>query len=190
MAIGWSETAPSDSSAANLADDELRSLKSNLAGGLANAVYWPGTGGSSLASAGQPLPGAWRAYYGAQSLVSAYADGAMYVTSDTSRLFGVGSGGTMLLGSARVVENAVWPGTKARWVQAEGTFSGTGSAGFGVTYDVAPVVTIGVFSASTTVIPVITSLSVGTVGVTGYRLDGGAASGFTIHWRSLGTVTF
>lgn len=191
MAIGWSEIAPSDSSAANLADDELRSIKSNIAGGLANAVYWPGTGGSSLASAGQPLPGAWRAFYDVQSKVSAYADGAMYITSDTSRLFGVGSTGTMLLGSSRAVEAVTWVSTKVHWVTASGQATSGAQFGFGVTYDVAPNLTFGVQpSTATTVIPVITQISTQSATVTGYTLTGGNPSNYTVHWTSTGTVTF
>ena len=200
MPIGWNEAEPSDSSAANLGATELRSLKTTLATALANAMYWPGSGGASAASAGLPLPGKWRAFFGPQSAVSAYADGALYVTSDTSRLFGVGSGGTMFLGSAQALEQAAVPGGNARWVLSSGTAVASSAFSYGsvssgalqspLTYNGLPVVTYSLTSSSVTVlVGVITSLGLGGATIAAYNLAG-SPSVSTVYWQSLGTVTF
>lgn len=94
--IGWDEASPSDSESAGLGDDRIRSFKTSVRIGLSAEHTWPSAGGD----AGIHLLGSARAYYGAQSLVSSSGtDGRMMVTSDTSRLFGVGSAGTVMLGA-------------------------------------------------------------------------------------------
>ena len=194
MPISWNEAEPSDSSGANLGATELRSLKTTLATALSNAVYWPGSGGASAASAGLPIPGKWRAFFGLQSAVSAYADGSLYVTSDTSRLFGIGSGGTMFLGSASAIEQAVVPGApNVRWVMASGIVAAAGggaAVSFGVTYNGLPAL---ICSAATTFAAPLsanpTSLSTSGATVVVYSPTG-IVSGVSIHWQSLGTVSF
>lgn len=205
--IGWNENEPSDSSGANTGASEIRSLKSNLAGGLSGAIYWPGSGGASAASAGQPVPGAWRAFYGAQSLVSAYADGAMYVTSDTSRLFGIGSSGTMFIGGAQVVEGPAPGAQNARWVMAAGVSANGSAFSYGsvmstttgaavlspLTYNGLPVVTFSLFTSALTVaVGYVQTLGTGSALVQAVYNGGGAppASSFSVYWQSFGTVTF
>ena len=200
MPIAWVETEPSDSSGANLGATELRSLKTTLATALANAMYWPGSGGASAASAGLPLPGMWRAFFGPQSAVSANADGSLYVTSDTSRLFGTGSAGTMFLGSAQALEQAAVPGGNARWVLSSGTAVASSAFSYGsvssgalqspLIYNGLPVVTFSVTTSGTTVlVGNIVALSTTGATVVVYNLAG-APSVSTVYWQSLGTVTF
>lgn len=190
--IGWDETSPADGSGANTGASAIRSLKSNLAGGLSGAIYWPGSGGASNASAGQPVPGAWRAFYGKQSTVSAYADGAMQVTSDTSRLFGVGSTGTMFLGSASALEHTTYPGTNVRWVMASGVTVSSTSFAFGPVYNGLPIVTFSVTTSGvTSVIGVLDSLTSSQARVIAYNATGlPLGSATTVYWQSVGTVTF
>src|SRR5439155_682045 len=98
--ISWDETLPSDSENAGLGDDRIRSLKSSVRVGLDGEHVWPSGGGD----AGVHRLGSGRPFYGPQSLVSSSGtDGRLMVTSDTSRLFHVGSAGTMFLGSQGVL---------------------------------------------------------------------------------------
>jgi hypothetical protein len=110
--IGWDETAPADGDVAGLGDDEIRSLKTSLRQGLESEHEWPSTGGS----AGTHLAGSARAYYGTESAVSsADVGGRLMATSDTSRLFGVGSTGTVLFGGATALLTSVRTETFPGW---------------------------------------------------------------------------
>lgn len=116
--IGWDENSPSDSESAGLGDDRMRSMKSSLRLGLADEHSWPSVDG---ADHGYHLLGSGRPYYGTQSRVSSSgSDGRLMLTSDTSRLFGVGSGGTVLLGDPNLLTlgtNNSWtaPPQRAYW---------------------------------------------------------------------------
>lgn len=93
--IGWSESAPANGDNLGLGASEIRSLKTAVRTGLDAEHVWPSTGGD----AGVHRLGSARAFVGAESAVSSSGtDGRLMVASNTSRLFHVGSGGTMLLG--------------------------------------------------------------------------------------------
>lgn len=95
--IGWSETDPADTESAGLADDRMRSIKTSVRQSLDDEHNFPSSGGNNV---GYHRYGSARAYVGTQSRVSSSGtEGRLMVTSDTSRLFGVGSGGTVLLGA-------------------------------------------------------------------------------------------
>src|SRR2546428_3707155 len=97
----WAEGAPADTDSAGVGAAEIRSLKTSVRNGMAEEHFWPSATGGNF---GVHLLGSARPYYGAQSLVSSSgSDGRLMVTSDTSRLFHVGSAGTMFLGSQRVL---------------------------------------------------------------------------------------
>lgn len=189
--IAWDEAQPSNTSNAGLADDELRSLKSALATGLGTDLFWPGSGGGSAASAGEMRPGKARAYFGTESQVSGVTSGALMVTSDTSRLFGLTSGGTVFLGSSRAVEYARFTGPNSRTVICSGV-DAIGSIAFGVEYDITPVVILSAeTSASTVGVPYMSSVTRARVTVDVKRVGGGAfGSGWSIHWTSIGTLTY
>ncbi len=86
--IGWDNTSPTSVGLAGQGDDELRSFKSNVQGGLNAEHIWPSSGGAS----GAHRAGSARIFSGAESAVSsADTSGRLMVTSDTSRLFAVGS---------------------------------------------------------------------------------------------------
>src|SRR3989475_6858754 len=97
----WNENAPADTDSVGQGDDEIRSLKTSIRNGMAEEHIWPSASGGNF---GVHLLGSARAYYGTQSLVSSSGtDGRLMVTSNTSRLFHVGSAGTMFLGGRQVI---------------------------------------------------------------------------------------
>src|SRR3989442_6232895 len=103
----WNENAPADTDSVGQGDDEIRSIKASIRNGMAEEHIWPSASGGNL---GVHLLGSARPYYGAQSLVSSSgSDGRLMVTSDTSRLFHVGSAGTMFLGGNGVVTVGTTP---------------------------------------------------------------------------------
>lgn len=137
VTIAWNEASPAATEAVGLGDDRIRSMKTDIRTGLDAEHVWPTAGGY----AGQHRQGSARAFYGTQSQVSASdtstnADGRLMVTSDTSRLFGVGSGGTVFLGGPGVLSVDTTAGMTAqrqRWALEAGVVS-TGTATFTVTF--------------------------------------------------------
>jgi hypothetical protein len=94
--IGWNEATPAVSDLAGNGYAVINSLKSNVRGALDSEHEFPSTGGP----AGSHRTGSARAFYGVESTVSALENGRLMVSSDNSRLFHVGSTGTMYLGAA------------------------------------------------------------------------------------------
>lgn len=105
MALGgfvagtWDEAVPAAGESVGLGDDRIRSVKTTLRQALDSEHVWAAAGGT----VGQHRAGSARAFFGPQSSVSLsdssnVADGRMMIASDTSKLFGAGSGGTVLLG--------------------------------------------------------------------------------------------
>lgn len=120
--ISW-DAQPVGAESVGLGDDRIRSMKTSVQQALANEHNFPSTGG---ASTGYHLLGSARAFYGTQSVVSSSdTDGRMMITSNTSRLFGVGSsGGTMLLGGELVISHGsgVSAGGRFYWaIESEST---------------------------------------------------------------------
>ena len=143
MPITWNEASPADTDGAGTAASALRSLKANLATGLATSVYWPGSGGASAASAGWPKIGTARPLYGTQSQVSAYADAFLMLTSDTSRLFAVNSASTVFLGGSRVIESSSTSmAANTHYVFATGEIQNSVVGGYGVTFTQSPVLIV------------------------------------------------
>ena len=95
--ISWDNTTPPGTESIGLGDDRIRSLKTSVQEFLDNEHNFPSAGG---ASSGYHRLGSARAHYGTQSRVSSGdTDGRLMVTSDSSRLFGTNSTGTLLFGS-------------------------------------------------------------------------------------------
>src|SRR5213080_1767111 len=113
--------------------------------GMEKHFFWTVSSGLS---AGEPAlssastwPGSARAFFGTQSQVSASKSGRLMLTSDTSRLYAVGTGAPSLLGSrTAIVEDAnytrsdltaslatITEGT--RWFVQSGTKTGAGTSG-------------------------------------------------------------
>lgn len=92
-------TAPSDTQSAGLGDDQIRSVKTTMQQVFNDEHAFPSAGGANV---GYHLYGSARPFFGTQSRVSSTGtDGRLMVTSDTSRLFGVGSGGTVFFGGSQ-----------------------------------------------------------------------------------------
>lgn len=106
--VNWNEGEPADTESAGLGDDRIRSMKTSVRAGLDSEHNWPSGGG---ANTGYHRYGSARAYYGVQSAVSSSgSDARLMFTSDTSRLFGVGSGGTSFIGGPGVISAGSYPG--------------------------------------------------------------------------------
>ena len=97
--IGWDETDPANSKNLGLGAGDIRSLKTNLSGGLAAEHLWP----TATGAAGAHLLGSARAFVGIASQVSSSdTDGRLMFTSDTSQLFMVNSATTVRIGGRYV----------------------------------------------------------------------------------------
>lgn len=190
--ISWDENAPADGDAASAGDDALRSLKTNISGGLGTSMYWPGTAGGSAASAGIMKPGAARTFVGNESAVSAAQAGQLMYASNTSRLWYVGVDGPVYLGGQFGIECAANPGEGARWHMASGTGTPAAKISYGVTYGTAPVVMASVLtSASAGLMSSITGIETDGFYVGVYNKSGvlyTSAAAASVYWTSLGTV--
>lgn len=189
MAIGWEETVPSGTSSAAQGDDEVRSLKSTLATGLAVSHYWPGTGGGSAASAGEMKLGAARVFVGTASQLSTAQLGQLMLTSDTTRLYSVGPSGIVFLGGQYAVESGSLPAAGSHY-QLRSVVSSVGGIPYGVTYGAIPYVVASLVtsSAAAGLVSLNLSTSRATVSVFDAAGDAYPASAFSVHLLSLGTV--
>ena len=106
--ISWDENKPADLDSLGIGDDQIRSDKTAIRTALDAEHYFPSAGGD----AGTHKLGSGRPFYGLQSAVSSTGtDARLMQTSDTSRLFHVGSGGTSFIGGATVISAGSYPGT-------------------------------------------------------------------------------
>ena len=107
--IGWDEGSPPTTENAGLGAQRIQSLKTSLRQALDSEHNFPSTGGDDV---GYHRYGSARPYYGPQSTVSSSgSDGRLMLTSDSSRLFGVGSVSTSLLGGPTVLLAGSFPGS-------------------------------------------------------------------------------
>ena len=130
--ITW-RTLLSQSSAASLADDDLRELIAEFATGLGESFYWPGSAasqGASTASSGEMLPGTARAPGLATGsilfdaldgeLTAAYHRGT---TQARPTLLHGGSTASFVIGGALAIESSPAPEAAApftsRWVAVD-----------------------------------------------------------------------
>lgn len=129
--ILWSESSPAGGDSISEGDNAIRSLKTSVRVGLDGEHVWPSGGGD----AGVHRLGSGRPHYGLQSAVSSTGtDGRLMQTSDTSRLFGVGSGGTTLIGGPTVLLGGSFPDTVPQrhyWAMEFGAGSTNASDGSG-----------------------------------------------------------
>lgn len=132
----FDSTVPADTESLGLTDDRIRSVKTTLQQVLDDEHVFAAAGGT----VGQHRLGSARPYFGAQSTVSSSGtDGRLMVASDTSRLFGVGSGGTVLLGagpgslSIGSTPGATFP-QRHYWVEEVGFGTTNADGNLGVTF--------------------------------------------------------
>lgn len=188
--ILWAETTPADPDSAAAGAGVIRSLETSVRNGLAVEHQWPSASGP----AGIHLLGSGRPFYDVESNVSSSGtDGRIMVTSDTSRFFHVGSAGTMLLGSSRMLSAGSVPvgGQSFYWAQEFGevfvpngnqqvvSFPNSGFSGKPFVY----------LSATTDIAPATIILLLRTVSATQFSFNetSGPVSKFTVNWLSIGT---
>lgn len=192
--ILWNESSPDGGDSLGLGDNEIRSLKTSLRNGLDAEHVWPSGGGD----AGVHRLGSARAYVGVQSNVSSTGtDGRLMQTSDTSRLFGVGSGGTTFLGGPTVISAGSFPGSlpqRAIWVEEWGegktVASGTTTIAFANSgYSGRPYVLLTVLPSS--IVQTAHIIGLASLGATSFTAvshnTAGAQSSVSFIWRSVGT---
>lgn len=197
--IGWDETVPPVTESAGLGAQRIQSLKTSVRQVIAAEHTMDASGGNAQ---GAHAPGSCRPFYGTQSAVSSSgSDARTMVTSDTSRFFGVGSAGTVLLGGGpTALSLGTFPGTTPQrhyWVEEVGMSNFTSALATPVTlpnsgYSGLPyiwltsVVTGGVGSVGAVLSVTELSSTAFTAFVSG-PLAISAYSGQVFFWRSLGT---
>lgn len=145
--------------------------------------------------------GSGRPYVGTQSAVSSSGtDGRLMVTSDTSRFFHVGSGGTSYIGGATVISAGSYPGGAApqRYIWAEEW--GEGKTASGATaisfpnsgFSGKPFTTFGLVLTSLAADGGAAIMWLSGAGKTGFTMnsrltDGVTNSSHSFFWRSVGT---
>ena len=193
--IAWNNSEPPDTESAGLGDDRIRSLKTSIQEGLNNEHNWPSGGG---AGTGYHLQGSARPYYGAQSLVSSSgSDARLMQTSDTSRLFHVGSAGTSFLGGPTVISAGSYPGAvpqRAIWVEEFGEGrTASGSTVISIPnsgYSGRPFVYLTAYDTSTNIqVVYLTAISATQFTVRSSGTNDLTNSSTSFEWRSVGTRT-
>lgn len=191
--IAWNESAPAGADSAGLGAQEFRSLKTAIRTALDAEHNYPSAGGD----AGAHRLGSGRPYVGTQSAVSSSGtDGRLMWTSDTSRLFHVGSGGTAFIGGSAVISAASFPGSvpqRSVWVEewGEGKTASSGittvsfpNSGFSDTpLVVATPVPSSILQSASFV--VLGSIGATTFAAASYN-TAGTQSSVTFTWRAIG----
>lgn len=176
-------------------------MVSSIARGLQPSFYWPGSGGGSLASAGESQAGNARsAVTGNTIVVGGFGNGFIGLNENHESLHHIGSTWTGMLGHSSMVDHGTGIGSApfaARWLVQSGSVAtqsaqsfGTFAVTFPVPYGQPPFVNIiqqqafvgGVFAQLSIVTPggFISNFTGLTAGAKG--------SAFTLVWESDGTV--
>lgn len=189
--IGWDEGSPQGSDSLGQGDEVIKSLRTSIRVGLDGEHIWPSGGGD----AGVHRLGSARPYIGAQSLVSSTgSDGRLMLTSDTSRLFGVGSGGTSFIGGPTVISAGSYPGgappQRFYWAMEFGigqTKSGLTNITYPSTYSGAPFVLAIADENIRAEIMTIDGRTGTSFNIRSSHTDGAGNSNATFCWLSIGT---
>ncbi|KKM91686.1 hypothetical protein LCGC14_1226010 [marine sediment metagenome] len=195
--MSWPEDRPEGRDFVSDFGPVIHSHKTEFRAGLEKHFYWTdssnASAGESRLTIGLTVTGSCRAFYDTESRVSAFRDGALLVTSDTTRLYGLTSGSSFLLGSARAVHNPTTGpvGSLRQLVQSDevGTAHTDGSFNFTfpVEYSIAPALMITAKYPSGNRDGRVGISTVTAGGFTGV-IEGTVGSGVGIWWRSSGTV--
>jgi len=200
MPITWDESAPEDGGLLSQGADVIRDLKAQIALGVSESMYWPGSGGGSAASAGVMKPGTFRAGYGVRSALSLGADtGRMYFESGSREGYLLQpSVDSLQVLSGYAIEHPQSCVSTARWVVSHGTASAGEAKSFGVTYNGIPRVTVSlVTTQETPTWPAAVKLDA--VSATAFTAScftvtevGGWGSelALVLNWLSIGSVAF
>lgn len=155
----WDETLPENDDQVKGIGEVMRSHKTEFRAALRKHFYWAdatseGTEGQARVTTDSAASGSARAFFAAQSAASAFRDGSLFVTSDTSHLIGLTSTSSVLLGGTRAIQwqsnsgESTSIGTHGtRMLVQTGVESalndGTHNISFTTIYDGEPSVTIG-----------------------------------------------
>jgi len=202
----YRETKPAASDPLNEFPSDMTANIIALREGIEKHSFWTDNSGVSAGiprlSDGSFGPGAARAFFDVASSASTTLSttkplaGRLYITSDTSRLYGYASDATMLLGGKNAV--VYYPSNAtitagARFLVQIGTVSvssQTQNVIFTSQYSVAPTVQLSAFAsaASRIVIAQATSITTSAFSVRVLDVFGGSTQTRTIQWLSTGTV--
>ena len=207
----WTENKPQPTDIPNL---DLPSLitanKIAFRQAIEKHSFWTDSSTNSIGqtrlSDGSFGPGSARAYFDTQSRISASdestkpLEGRLFVTSDTSRLFGFGAG-PVLLGSKNAIvyqtgsqatiaqNNRVLLCSSIQSVVATSSGTSYASVVFPVTYNAAPRVLVTPISSVTVRVSIPSVLTITTSGFSvSFRLFSGTEQAANFYWRSHGTV--
>ena len=200
--MSWHEDRPQDTDRVTDWAATLRARKVDVRSALSKHFYFQEHSGTS---AGIPrlsttTPGSARAFFGLASQVSAYRDGALFVTSDTSRFYGLTSTSSFLLGGRDVVVfNSPAAGETAdqRYISqisfARGLGKGSYTTNWGTPFAEVPRV---VLSQEVNVYTNFYTVSLSSVSAGGFSFGlgylgtGADPSNCTIHWLASGLSAF
>ena len=194
--IAWDEGKPAGADSLGIGDDQIRSDKTAIRTALAAEHIWESTGG---ANTGAHVLGSARPFYGTQSAVSSSgSDGRFMATSDTSRLFGVGSGGTVFYGGATVISAGSFPGTVPQryyWAMEFGQATADVNGAATITipnsgYSGVPFIHATALSGAAIFAVPGLSPTATTFGVIVYDTAGATVGGAVFNWQSIGTRVF
>ncbi len=196
----WSESLPSDDSLVVKAPGYTRSIWRDITTGLSESLFWPGSGGGSVASQGELRPGATKTWFAPESdnsyEASATHRSRMFFASDTSRLFiHNASTTTRFYGSPFFSEHATYF-EGATWQERTGSYTtNTGGTGLtrsgtvnivGIAYAGVPLVFT--YTNNTDVFVAADAGGLGSFTTQFRSFVSGAAGATTVRWTSLGTV--
>jgi hypothetical protein len=192
--ITWHEELPSDASLVAISPTDVRSHWTSIAGGVAESLFWAGSGGASQASSGELKPGATRTFFAALSASSNDANnlGRLFFSSDSSFVYLYESDRTHKIGGPGTVSHGSSP-LGAVWVEQRGFFNadeGDVATSFSTVYDAAPMVWLSASDASTAGdawIHGVLSVSSSNFTVTSRYIGSGVAGPNRVYWVSLGT---
>ncbi len=195
--MSWDESKPEVGDQIRDFGLVVRSHKTELRAALEKNFLWTQSSG---ASAGETLldtssngTGVCRAFFAAQSVLSAFQDGALFVASDTSRFAAITSVSSHLLSSSNAIQAGVsaLPGNVYELVQTDTETSiadGTHNVSFATAYNGAPAMSIAQINAAASQGLGRIAISAVTDGGFTYIIDVSAGGNNSVIWRSVGTV--
>jgi len=200
MPITWDESLPGDGDYLSQGADSIRTLKREFAEGIVPAMYWPGSGGGSAASAGEMKLGTFKTHYEVRSGLSVGArNGSLLFASDTSECYMIQTSVDSLpVLHGYAIEHPRSAVSTVYWVVSSGTGSTAEDKSFGVTYKGRPLITTSwVTTLTTPEYPI--AITVGAVTTTQFTPSGWSIIDVPavdwvqemaqlFHWISIGTV--
>ena len=196
--MSWDESRPESSDLVRDFGLVVRSHKTEFRAGVEQHFLWTESSGLSagepeLDASGATARGTCRAFYGTQSQVSAFRDGCLMVTSDTTRLFAVTETNSVFLGSARAITaNPVFglPDNNQMLIQSDQSNAMFGDGTFNIS-----------FVTAYTQLPVVTAISrvvldnnSGNVAISDVTAGGfefkveTLNANVEVHWRAVGSA--